>query len=474
MYRRGKRSWIKHLDFTLLDILCLELAFLVAYLIRMKSGLRLNDELLDDGLYGSLAVFILVLDIFVVFFSDPYNGILRRNKYQELRATLLHCLLNFGCILVYFYATQKSLDYSRTLIFLYLGFSMVFMYTARVLWKRLIRYRKLNDVNKSEMLVVCEDYNAVRCLHELSTNRYTDFKIIGAVVVDKDRTGETIEGIPVVSNADGFLNYVRENVVDEVFIDGNTRSSSEALAQELIELGVTVHTSLVYSDRLLMNTVVERYASYTVLTSSMKMQTLRQAFFKRFFDILGALVGLVFTGIAILIFAPIIKHQSPGPIFYKSTRIGRNGRRFTFYKFRTMHVGADKLQESLAAENEMQGNMFKMENDPRVFPIGHFMRKHSIDELPQFYNVLIGDMSLVGTRPPTEAEFEKYEYHHKARLAIKPGLTGMWQVSGRSDITDFEEVVALDTEYIQNFSLALDAKIIFKTIGVVFNGKGGK
>ena len=294
------------------------------------------------------------------------------------------------------------------------------------------------------------------------------------MVVDKDRTGETIEGIPVVANADGFLNYVRENVVDEVFIDGNTRSSSEALASELIELGVTVHTSLVYSDRLLMNTTVERYASYTVLTSSMKMLTLRQAFFKRFFDVIGALVGLLFTGIAIIVFGPIIKHQSPGPIFYKSTRIGRNGRRFLFYKFRTMHVGADKLQESLAAENEMKGNMFKMENDPRVFPIGHFMRKHSIDELPQFYNVLKGDMSLVGTRPPTEAEFENYEYHHKARLAIKPGLTGMWQVSGRSDITDFEEVVALDTEYIQNFSLGLDAKIILKTIKVVFSGKGGK
>ena len=474
MYRRGKRSWVKHLDFTLLDIICLELAFLTAYLIRMKSAFRSDDELLDNGIYSNLAIFILVLDIFVVFFSDPYNGILRRNKYQELRAVILHCILNFGCILVYFYATQRSLDYSRTLIFLYLGFSVVYIYVVRVLWKRLIRYRMLNDVNKAEMLVVCEDDNAARCLHELSCNRYTEFRIIGAVVVDKDRTGETIEGIPVVANADGFLNYVRENVVDEVFIDGNTRSSSEALASELIELGVTVHTSLVYSDRLLMNTTVERYASYTVLTSSMKMLTLRQAFFKRFFDIIGALVGLLFTGIAIIVFGPIIKHQSPGPIFYKSTRIGRNGRRFLFYKFRTMHVGADKLQESLATENEMKGNMFKMENDPRVFPIGHFMRKHSIDELPQFYNVLKGDMSLVGTRPPTEAEFENYEYHHKARLAIKPGLTGMWQVSGRSDITDFEEVVALDTEYIQNFSLGLDAKIILKTIKVVFSGKGGK
>lgn len=137
-----------------------------------------------------------------------------------------------------------------------------------------------------------------------------------------------------------------------------------------------------------------------------------------------------------------------------------------------MRVGADKEQALLAAQNEMQGNMFKMENDPRIIPVGHFMRKYSIDELPQFWNVLKGDMSLVGTRPPTEEEFENYQYHHKARLAIKPGLTGMWQTSGRSDITDFEEVVALDTEYIANWSVGLDIKIIFKTIGVVFSGKG--
>jgi lipopolysaccharide/colanic/teichoic acid biosynthesis glycosyltransferase len=126
------------------------------------------------------------------------------------------------------------------------------------------------------------------------------------------------------------------------------------------------------------------------------------------------------------------------------------------------------------AQNEMSGFMFKMENDPRIIPIGHFIRKMSIDEFPQFWNILKGDMSLVGTRPPTLDEVNEYEARHLSRLAIKPGLTGMWQVSGRSDITDFEEVVRLDKEYIQNFSLSLDVKILFKTVGVVFGMKGSK
>jgi lipopolysaccharide/colanic/teichoic acid biosynthesis glycosyltransferase len=139
-----------------------------------------------------------------------------------------------------------------------------------------------------------------------------------------------------------------------------------------------------------------------------------------------------------------------------------------------MYPDADKRLSELMDKNEMQGLMFKMDDDPRIIPIGRFMRKYSIDELPQFFNVLKGDMSLVGTRPPTENEFEKYKYHHKARLAFRPGLTGMWQVSGRSDITDFEEIVRLDTQYISNWTPLLDIKILFKTIGVVLSGKGSK
>ena len=174
------------------------------------------------------------------------------------------------------------------------------------------------------------------------------------------------------------------------------------------------------------------------------------------------------------LFAPIIKKQSPGPIFFSQIRVGKNGRQFKLYKFRSMYTDAEERKKELMEQNQMQGFMFKMEDDPRIFPIGKFMRKFSIDELPQFWNVLRGDMSLVGTRPPTLDEFEQYETHHRARLGNKPGLTGMWQVSGRSKITDFEEVVSLDTAYISNWNLAMDVRILFKTVKVVLLGRGAE
>ena len=144
------------------------------------------------------------------------------------------------------------------------------------------------------------------------------------------------------------------------------------------------------------------------------------------------------------------------------------------YKFRSMYMDAEERKKELMAQNKMQGNMFKMDNDPRITKVGNFIRKTSIDELPQFWNVLKGDMSLVGTRPPTVDEFEKYESHHKRRLSMKPGITGKWQVSGRSDIQDFEEVVKLDCEYIDEWSPFLDIQILFKTVGVVLTHKGAE
>ena len=239
-------------------------------------------------------------------------------------------------------------------------------------------------------------------------------------------------------------------------------------------MGLTVHFNLVHMNALAPNKAVEKYGNYLVLTSSMKIASPRQIFAKRLMDMVGSLIGLVFCGLAFLIFAPVIKIQSPGPVFFSQERVGKNGRKFKLYKFRSMNVDAEEQKASLMGQNEMSGLMFKMKDDPRVFPIGKFMRKYSIDELPQFFQVLKGDMSLVGTRPPTVEEFSQYQTHHKARLGIKPGLTGMWQVSGRSDVKDFEDVVALDTHYISQWSIGLDFKILAKTFQVVITGKGSK
>jgi len=182
---------------------------------------------------------------------------------------------------------------------------------------------------------------------------------------------------------------------------------------------------------------------------------------------------LVFCFVIGLFVAPFIYFKDPGAILFTQTRVGKNGRLFKLYKFRSMYLDAEKKKAQLLQQNKMTGCMFKIDNDPRILPgIGSFIRKTSIDELPQFFCVLKGDMSLVGTRPPLVTEVKDYEYRHKKRLATKPGITGMWQVSGRSEITDFEKIVELDSQYISNWSIGLDIKLLFKTIAVVLGGKG--
>ena len=469
MYKREKKSWLKHLDFTILDIVCLEASLVIAYLLRFGWYMPYAREP-----YERLAVIVVLKDICVVFFFEPYNGILRRGHFQEANACITFCTIIFAGVLAYEVATKQTEIYSRKVIYAYWLISMALVFTERFVVKHIIRQRMRNEKNLSVMILLTTAEYAKEVLLEFEHLQYCDFTVSGVIVVDQNLKGVKICGVPVVANADDCFDYLRTHVVDEVFINGNTRESSQALANELLGMGLTVHYNLVHMNALAPNKAVEKYGNYLVLTSSMKIASPRQVFAKRLMDIAGSAVGLIACGIAFVIFAPLIKIQSPGPIFFSQIRMGKNGRKFKIYKFRSMNVDAEAQKASLMAQNEMSGFMFKMENDPRIFPIGRVMRKFSIDELPQFFNVLKGDMSLVGTRPPTVEEFEQYELHHKARLGIKPGITGMWQVSGRSAIKDFEEVVALDTHYISQWSIGLDFKILFKTLQVVVTGKGSE
>ena len=230
---------------------------------------------------------------------------------------------------------------------------------------------------------------------------------------------------------------------------------------------------------------MEKIGNYTVLTTSINYASARQLCLKRLMDIAGGLVGCIFTAILFVFVAPAIYIASPGPIFFSQERVGKNGKKFKMYKFRSMYMDAEERKAELMKDNKLgDGKMFKLDFDPRVIGnkvlpdgtrktgIGDFIRRTSIDEFPQFFNVLKGDMSIVGTRPPLISETNLYELHHRARLAIKPGITGMWQVSGRSDITDFEEVVKLDKEYIENWDIGLDLKILLKTVMVVIRKDG--
>ncbi len=223
----------------------------------------------------------------------------------------------------------------------------------------------------------------------------------------------------------------------------------------------------------LKNKKIQLLGDHSIVTFSTNFYKPSHIMMKRLLDILGAVVGLIICGIVSILLVPIIRRDG-GPAIFAQKRVGQNGRIFTFYKFRSMYVDAEERKKDLLSQNQMQGGMFKMENDPRITPIGHFIRKTSLDELPQFYNVLIGDMSLVGTRPPTVDEFEKYTPGQKRRLSFKPGITGLWQVSGRSNITDFDDVVRLDLAYIDNWTIWSDIKILLKTVKVVLLREGSK
>jgi exopolysaccharide biosynthesis polyprenyl glycosylphosphotransferase len=192
---------------------------------------------------------------------------------------------------------------------------------------------------------------------------------------------------------------------------------------------------------------------------------------KRLIDIVGSLVGLVITSILFLPIAIAIQIDDPGPIFFKQTRCGWMGKRFYIWKFRSMCVDAEARKSQI--KNQVEGAFFKNDNDPRITKVGNFLRRTSLDELPQFWNVLKGEMSLVGTRPPTPDEVERYEVPEWQRLDVKPGMTGEWQVNGRSKVRSFEDVIRLDLQYQQNWSLVYDLKLIFKTVTILFNKNSG-
>ncbi len=478
MYQKVNSSWGKHFDFILLDILCLQFSYTIAYAILEKGIVYCNQ------IYFQLAIVMCLLLGVISFFTDNYSDILKRGYLIEVKYTVKLTTGEFVFALVYLFLTKQSADVSRTVLITTWFANLMLTYIARCVRKKSLVENDPDAAQKNarNILIIAVEERMPYVIKHLVKNSYNYCKIIGCVVLDNNQlVGQHIEGVPVVAAwEDGVREFILENVVDEVFIDETKDSSNYgnelARASEvLVAAGLTVHYNLVHNPfHSVHETKVEDFYGYTVLTYSIKMATQRQLFIKRCLDILGGLVGCVLCGIAFLFVAPIIKIQSPGPVFFSQVRVGRNGRKFKMYKFRSMYTDAEERKKELMEQNKMSGLMFKMDNDPRIFPFGKFIRKTSIDEFPQFFNVLKGDMSLVGTRPPTVDEVEQYDLRHKSRLASKPGITGLWQVSGRSNITDFEEIVNLDNEYLENWKLSLDIKILFLTIIKVIKGEGSE
>ena len=423
--------------------------------------------------YRNLAVVIVFVQLCTCFFLESYRSILRRGYIEELKKTVINVSVVIMTIFAYLFITKTSRIFSRAVFVQMWIIGIGMIYIARIWWKTIVQKRLENKKYLQSLIVISSSDRIKEIITSIKEQKYTGYYVSGIILSDLKNVDKNFLGIPVVADQNDAIEYLQAHVVDEVFIDLPEYSKwRNELVDACNEMGITIHLNIGAANLRGRNTLVEKFADHMVITTSISFADPRQLMVKRIMDIIGGIIGLGLTAIIMIIFGPIIFIQSPGSIFFSQERVGRNGRKFKIYKFRSMYLNAEERKKELMSQNKMQGFMFKIDDDPRIIPIGKFMRKTSLDEFPQFWNVLKGDMSLVGTRPPTVDEYEQYETHHKARLAAKPGLTGMWQVSGRSDIIDFEEVVALDKKYITEWNIGIDFRILLQTVRIVITGKG--
>ncbi len=484
MYERNQKVWYKHLDFMILDFLCIEFSFILAYVIRINISdiIYSLNIIVHSEIHQRMFLYMALMHIVLALFAEPYSGILYRNTSDEFKKVFFYNVyLLIGIVMVMFFE-QSSVLYSRIVFGIFPIINCTIMIICRYLYKKFLLVRLNKEKNQGCIVVIAPYRHLDTIIKSIGNNRLNTLRIVGILITDKkentlDENIEEYKGIPLIKDKEELYEYARSNVVDEALLYVKDGEEAEQMADDLLSMGITTHVSIKGLVHL-PNATMNRIGGIPVITASMHVVIPRQMIMKRIVDIVSGFFGVIITIILTIIVAPVIWISDPGPVFFKQQRVGRNGRIFNMWKFRTMCRDAENKQDQLMDRNEMSGFMFKLEDDPRVigygkrFSIGKFLRRTSLDEFPQFFNILEGSMSLVGTRPPTVKEYEQYEMHHKGRLAIKPGLTGLWQISGRSNVTDFEEVVKLDKQYIDEFTLRLDLQIILKTIKAVFKRDG--
>lgn len=434
--------------------------------------------------------FVLLIGyVSLTFFTGLNKSFFKRKLYGETVVVFYYASTLIAMLILLLFWFHQLSDSKRLILVYFVVFFIPLDTLLRFCIKFVLLRVYYNSKFSSKMFVVCDQSNYLSIVESLKINLDWSRRICGLCIVDYEQNCDLkLSGI-ITGKIDAQLNFVKKgdlqafltsNNVDELFVYTDHAHTDEQLKMvisdsEKMGIRVNVRINLDLFDFLPKSyTKIDRIGKYYCVSISRNFVSYRSRVMKSFLDYLGGLVGFLIFFIAFIILGPIIKLDSKGPVLFSQDRVGRNGRIFKCYKFRSMRQNAEELKKALLSQNEMNGLMFKMDRDPRVTRVGKFLRKTSLDELPQFINVLKGDMSLVGTRPPTIDEYEKYQPEHKARVSMMPGLTGLWQVSGRSDIKNFDEVVKLDMQYIDNSSFWLDVKIILMTIKVVLFGKGAK
>lgn len=461
---KSVNHYLRKFGILALDIGCILAALSLAFCVYPNNTMPMSNYV----------IILLMLSVGYNFVNSKNRYLFSRGYVDELKETIVYNIyLLCGLVLVAFF--WKKLDaMSRLITAYFFCFNTVIMFISRIFVKEMLKKIYNDDPKKTKGILMILEKGQEAVIHKFNSG--LTYNVIGTLIVDQDTVTGTIDGNRIRCTLNDVIKEAVPYQIDDVVfkLPGQNQKSLFQLITDFEDMGVNCHYALDVPTGAQGNARMEMFGDMFMATYTLRTQSTWQLMMKRLMDICGALVGLFLCGIISIFLVPAIKLDSPGPAIFSQIRIGKNGRRFKFYKFRSMYIDAEQRKKELMKNNEMDGLMFKMEDDPRITKVGKFIRKTSLDEFPQFWNVLIGDMSLVGTRPPTEDEFNRYNGHYKRRLMMTPGITGLWQVSGRSSITDFDEVVKLDLEYIDNWSLTGDIKILFKTVYSVLKRDGAE
>ena len=455
----------------ILDVLAMVCSYFLAHFCKFRT-FKFGHK---KEMYTIVLLLVLLFSVLYTLVVNHSSKFLKRGYLVEFTYVTKYVAALFVSMASILFMTKMAEYYSRLMFGFFIVFVEILTFVFHIIWKKYMQSYYRDEKNQIKLLVVTEEEYAGELQEILKERIDIAYQIFGYVLWDGDGVKD-VAGVKVLGNEADYLEKVKLLPLDEVFIylPNANKKTIASIVNDFQTMGVVCHYNIDVADLHANVRTIDNLAGFNVVTYSMNPIDYNKRMLKRGIDILGALCGSLITVIIYPFIAIAIKSESQGPVLFKQKRVGRNGRVFSIYKFRSMYMDAEERKKELETQNEMNGLMFKMDNDPRITKVGAFLRKTSLDELPQFFNILMGDMSLVGTRPPTVDEYERYNFHYKRRLSMTPGLTGMWQVSGRSEITDFDDVVKYDLEYIDNWSLSLDIKILFQTIGVVLMRKGSK
>ncbi len=472
-----ERPSVASLVFASLDVLTVVVAAVVSLRLRVDGHLThaAGSSAFATWLHATPRMYFLYVLLFglaLVFTTRSfglYGPIQNRSGLHEQRmtvqATAIAGLLLCGTL----YLSQGE-AISRVVVLLMVGLTAVMLCVRRGIWRRMEYNRYREGLETRNVLIVGAGRVAHALRNHLESLRHLGFRFKGFVALT-EREAESGD-VDVVGDVRNCLSLARALFVDEIFFSVPAdKKIVMALVEEARAVGIDVRVVPDLYDGLAWNAPVEYIGQFPTIPLHRRDFPMGSFLLKRVLDITLATIALAALSPVLLVIALAVRFGSKGPIIYKAARIGRKGRTFACFKFRSMVVDAEQRKADLEHKNEREGVLFKITDDPRVTPVGKVIRKYSLDELPQLYNVLRGDMSLVGPRPPIASEVEQYDLAHLRRLDVLPGITGLWQVEARQD-PSFDSYISLDTAYVENWTFWLDLKILARTVGVVFSGTG--